>query len=975
MQSSWLVALTLSAGGILAAGATAEQVDFFERQVRPVLAQHCYACHSSRAKAAFAGLRLDSRDGVIKGSDAGPVVVNGRPSESKLIRALRGELPSRMPPSGKLADDQISALAKWIEMGTPWPGETAPAPAALAAFNLEERKREHWAWQPVRQVKPPAVRDAHWPLQPTDLFVLARLESRGATPAAPATRSAWLRRVTFDLTGLPPTPAEIAAFESDTGESGGYESVVDRLLASPRFGERWARRWMDLVRFAESHGSEGDPDIPEAWRYRDYLIRAFNSDVPYDQLIREHLAGDLLPKPRTNAAEHINESRIGVANLRMVEHGFQPVDPWEDRIKWTDNQVDVFSKAFQGLTVSCARCHDHKFDAISQKDFYALFGIFANARPTQAAIDDDAYLNTNRAELTRLKGQIKERLASAWTKALETAAVPDWKFAASNPRGGWDLTAEWKNWRVHGAGLSQGPSPPGEFAVATEGDRVIGGIYPAGVYTHLLSSKHSGVATSPRFRIETDFISILMAGANFSFAQLIIENYAVPRGGIYNLRFSPTKDSLDWFRWDVKFWKGFTGYIEFATMDDVTHFQANGKDAAPLRNGRSWFGAREVVFHNDEAPPKAEPRGAGTTVAQAVEAWGHGRASEEQAALLDHLVRCGVLPNSSESVPGVAALLAEYRKLEGEVPVPRRAPGVLEEAGGDQTLLVRGDFKRPGDPVPRRYLTALGSHPYTDPAHMRLRLADEVASPSNPLTARVMVNRIWQNLFRKGIVQTVDNFGKLGEPPSDPELLDWLAGRFVADGWSIKKLVRMLATSRAYRMAANEVMPMRRLEAEELRDTILAVSGQLDPKMYGPSVPVYYSHETGKTKGDKPKGPLDGNRRRTVYLEIRRNATNPFLEVFDAPKPSTTRGQRDVTNVPAQSLALMNSSFVIEQAAKWGERGEDVDTMFLRALGRKATPQERDEAASYLARSGAAGSSRGDLAQVIFSLKEFLYVR
>ena len=1008
MSCSW-ISLTCFAM-LQGATITPEQIEFFEKQVRPIFAEHCFSCHSTRAKTPFAGLLFDNRATVFKDG----IVTPGNPAQSRLIRAVKEEGAKSMPPTGKLAPAKILTLAKWVEMGAPWPEDLASA-KIKSGFDLESRRRDHWAWQPVKPQALPPIKDKTWPLQPIDRFLLSALEQRGLKPAAAANHSVWLRRVTFDLTGLPPSLAELAAFDQDHSPSA-YENVVDRLLESPRYGERWARSWMDLVRYAESHGSEGDPDIPLTWRYRDYLIRAFNSDVPYDQLIREHLAGDLIP-PRVNQSAHINESVVGLAFYRMVEHGFQPVDPWEDRVKWTDNQVDVFSKAFQGLTVSCARCHDHKFDAISQKDYYALFGIFANARPTQIPIDDESSLNRNRTELVKLKVEIKTKLADAWTKQVDAAAVrlirenpwftfnnleSDYRNAAAFWQGEakarlafnqtnftqvWDPSkggsAGWAN-RGSGQLIKQG-----DFSIESEGNRLVTSILPSGVYTHLLSRKHAGVITSPRFKIETDSISMRLSGAGGSAARLIVENYAVPRGGIYNQVLNPKEDSLEWSRWDTTFWKGFTAYIEFATAGDLTIL---AKQQPP--EGRSWIGIQQVAFHNNGLKPKDDAslpvmllegnvpsseddlfkRTAGLLRA-AITAWQQNGLTQEQAALLDYGVRSGILQSGTD-VAG--PMVNHYRKLEKEITVPLRAPGIIEEAGQDQELLIRGGINNKGPMVPRKFLTALDSKPYADPQTMRLQLANEVASPNNPLTARVMVNRIWRNLFRRGIVPTVDNFGKLGDKPSHPELLDYLANQFVEQGWSIKKMVRMLATSQAYRMSSSgsesdtswQHMPLRRLEAEEIRDTILSVSGELDQTMFGPSVTVYYSHDEGKTKGDKPKGPLDGAGRRSIYMEVRRNATNPFLDVFDVPKPSTTRGERDVTNVPAQSLTLMNSPFVIDQARKWANRNEDIDAMFVRALGRKPTSGERDAAESFLA-----GSTRDGLAHAIFNLKEFIYVR
>ena len=1100
-----------------AAAAGAGQIEFFEATVRPLLADNCYACHSARLDAPFGGLRLDSRAGLLAGGDSGPAVVPGRPAESALVERLHGR-PMLMPPTGPLADDAIAALTRWVEMGAPWPAAPAAVadpPDPSAPFDLPARRRTHWAWQPVHAAVPPPVVDDAWPATPVDRFLLATLEAAGLTPAPDAGRAALIRRLSFDLRGLPPTPAEIARFTSDDSPAA-YAGLVDRYLASPHFGERWARHWMDLVRYSESHGSEGDPDIPFAWRYRDYLIRAFNGDVPYDQLIREHLAGDLLPAPRLDADGRTNESMIGPANLRLVEHGYQPVDPWEDRVKWTDNQVDVASKAFLGLTVSCARCHDHKFDAISQKDYYAFFGTLYGARPTMRAVDAPAVLETHREALAVLKADIRGRLAARWRTAAAgvgaellaalrprpqaevedeggddegadaagraaareagPASEPDsgsvlaaWRVLAAVepadfPRAWRDLRVQWEAeiaarerfnaehfetlWDLggpdyavtvgHGTGRTDAPSKPGEFAIERRGDRLLNGIYPAGAYTHMLSTRHPGVIQTPRFRIGRDFVSFRVLGGDLSFAQLIIENYSVPRGGIYHLRYSPKRDRMTWAQWDTEFWKGFTAYIEFATQDDATRFQLDREDSRlrhrPTRrgDGRSFIGASGIVRHDEARTPKetvlpvlalldgetaeAAPASREELAARiarrlgdAVAAWREDRLTEQQAVFLDEIVRADLLPRSLEELVELRGPVAEYRRLERAVPVPRRAPGVIDEAAPDQPLLVRGRHRNPGDIVARGFLTAIDGRPYPDPGLVRLHLAEAVAAPDNPLTARVAVNRVWRHLFGYGLVRTVDNFGRLGDPPSHPELLDHLAGGFVDDSYSIKRLVRRLVLSRAYRMRseasvrASEIDPtnrllqhanLRRLDAEAIRDAMLSISGRLDATMYGPSVPVHYAARRGLTEGDPDNGPLDGGGRRSIYQEIRRNAHNPFLEVFDLPKPATTRGQRDTTNVPAQSLALLNSPFVIGQAAEWGRRlaeGEagSVDGrirhMFVKTLGRPPSDAERSRVADYLA---AVAVRRGvdrtllvydaavwqDVAHSLFNLKEFIFI-
>ena len=1086
-----------------------EQAEFFESTIRPLLADNCHACHSARVDPAFGGLRLDSREGLLAGGDSGPAVVPGRPAESALVQRLHGR-PMLMPPTGPLGGDEIEALTRWVAMGAPWPEATVTAAAAAdppdpsAPFDLPERRRTHWAWHPVQASEPPAVGDA------VDRFILAALDAAGLAPAPDAERAALIRRLSFDLRGLPPTPAEIARFAGDDTPSA-YADLVDRYLDSPHFGERWARHWMDLFRYSESHGSEGDPDIPFAWRYRDYLIRAFNADVPYDRLIREHLAGDLLPDPRLDADRRTNESMIGPANFRLVEHGFQPVDPWEDRVKWIDNQVDVASKAFLGLTVSCARCHDHKFDAISQKDYYSFFGTLYGARPTMRAVDSQAVLETNRDALAALKSDIRGLLADAWSAAAESvgekllaalepeagdsddaedaaraASVDEsdaapardpeagsvlaaWQAlaggnAADLPRAWSDLRAHWDaelpererfnaehfepQWDLrgpdyaemvgHGTGRPEAPSRPGEFAVERRGDLLLNGIYPGGAYTHLLSTKHPGVIQTPSFKIDSDYISFRVLGGDLSFVQLIIENYSVPRGGIYHLRHSPKTDEMSWVQWDTEFWKGFSAYIEFATQDDATRFQLDPEDSAlrhrPTRrgDGRSFIGAGRIVFHDEQRTPRetvvpilsllgddaadAGPASReelaaliGRRAKEAVADWRDDRLTEQQAGFLDELVRADLLPRSLEELVALRAPVAEYRLLERDVPVARRVPGVIDEAAPDQPLLVRGNHRNLGEVVPRTFLTAVDNRPYPEPGLVRLHLAEAVAAPDNPLTARVAVNRVWRYLFGYGIVRTVDNFGRLGDPPSHPELLDYLAAGFVDDGYSIKRLVRRLVLSRAYRMSsqasarAAEIDPsnrllqhanLRRLDAEAIRDAMLSISGRLDPTLYGPSIPVHYAARRGLTEGDPNNGPVDGDGRRSIYQEIRRNAHNPFLEVFDLPKPATTRGQRDTTNVPAQSLALLNSPFVIGQAAEWGRRlaeGEAASVdgriahMFVKVLARPPSEAERARVTDYL---NAVAEERGvntslllydaavwqDVAHSLFNLKEFIFI-
>ncbi len=985
--------------------------ELFESRIRPVLVEQCYSCHNSETKAA-GGLALDFRDGLREGGTSGPALVPGKPDASLILRAMRHikDAP-RMPKDGaKLSETVVADFARWITLGAPDPRDEPPTAAELQSLTsweaVRERRKAWWCFQPLTNPAPPRVRNEGWSDHPIDRFLLDRMEQGGLEPSPLADRPTLIRRVTFALTGLPPTSEEIERFVRDRSPRA-YEDLVDRLLASPRFGERWARHAMDWMRYADSHGSEGDPSIPFAWRYRDYLIRAFNADVPYDQLIREQIAGDLLPDPRINRDLGINESALGIGHYRMVPHGYAPTDALDEQVTFTDNQIDVLTKAFLGLTVSCARCHNHKFDPIGQRDFYALYGIMASSRPALITVDTPERLNTNRAELQRLKAQIQRALATAWSESINTLPerlnrplpeeaknpghplhawstlghregdgfAKDWsrlvadKLQEATMASGrhWDLTGDHGNdWFKSGSGLSETPSRPGEFRVLPEGNRVVANVYPAGIYTHLISDKHNGVLMSPRFKIDSDMISVRAAGGGGSRVRIVVQNYPRVVGATYKSA-EPDGEGLTWVRWDVRYWKGEWAYLEIATSEDLPiEIKPN--------EGRSWFGIREVVCHDKGwTPPETRALPARLALGkpdspaalaklyiealgEAIAAWAKGEASDEQADLLGAAVRARWLPDTLDAIPSLVPLVAEFRRLEAEIPVPTRSPGVLEGTAFDQPLLVRGNIKAPGAAVPRGYLEVFGAAPYATRQSGRRELADDLASPRNPLTARVIVNRLWHHLFGRGIVATPDNFGRLGELPTHPELLDALASRFLAEGWSIKPLIRWIVISQAYQMSStpsplagqrdptNQLLshyPVRRLEAEAIRDAILAVSGRLDLTMYGPDV-----------RGRTP--------RRSVYVRVQRNELDPFLNVFDAPEPLTARGRRDNTNIPAQSLTLLNDPWVIDQARRWAEEAarepagsddERIGRMFVKALGRPPVEDELTACRRFLADS------------------------
>lgn len=971
------------------------QREFFESRIRPILAQECYECHSEATKAK-GGLLLDSRAGWQKGGDSGPVIEPGKPDASLLLRSIRHEIEDlKMPKNGAKLDARIlDDFREWIAMGAPDPRDTPPSADEVAKDTdwtaVSARRAQWWSFQPITNPPVPEVKGiAH----PVDRFIRARLAKEGLEPSPPADPRTLVRRLAFNLTGLPPSsvignPLSVIGSQHQNTDhrspitETNWTALVDSYLASPAFGERWARHWMDWIRYADTHGSEGDPAIPHAWRYRDYLVRAFNADVPLDQLIVEHFAGDLLETPRINADLKLNESALGPGHLRMVFHGFSPTDALDERVRFTDDQINTVTKAFLGLTVSCARCHDHKFDAISQKDYYALYGIFTNSLPATIAVDAPGVLETNREELTSLKKPIREAIAAHWIATLPenpegwqillksattrsnttTAFLRDlantasrageaarlWKEAAKRianeaekaaafdraVKRRWDLSDpdEYTTWSRYGEGLaSTEPSLPGDLTLLPAGP-VVGRILPSGAHSPLLSTRHRAVLASAPFDLDAEYDLFVRVAGEESSVRYAVQHY--PRSGTIFPVTNLAGGDWRWVKHDLAYWKGDRLHLELTT----------GGDAPILVNGaeRSWFGLREAVLvpKGAAAPPNGNHEGLsvlitsgenapadfasaadriGTSLRAVIATWGKaGTLTNAQAILLDELVASGWLPNSPDQLPaGLVELVSKYRTLEAAIPLPTRAPGVWERPGRDQPLYVRGDHKQPAETVPRRFLEAIDATPYQTTGTGRLEFARDLVSEKNPFTARVLVNRVWHHLFGEGLVTTTDNFGRLGEAPSHPELLDHLAWRFQHEmNWSLKTLVRELVLTETWRQAGgpspaaqekdpdNRLLssyPLRRLEAEAIRDSLLAVSGRLDPARYG-----------------EPVG--GGTPRRSLYLRVKRNDLDPLLTTFDFPTPASSVGRRDVTNVPAQSLTLLNDPFLIDQAAGWSAR-------------------------------------------------------
>jgi hypothetical protein len=926
------------------AGQEATDLEFFEKRVRPVLVERCYPCHSAGAPKLKAGLRLDSRAAALKGGDRGPALVPGQPAKSLLVEAVSyTNVDLRMPPKGRLPAPQAADIAEWVRRGAPWPPESAAAPApAKESFDIARRKAEHWAWAPLRRHDPPAVRDGAWVRDPLDAFILAKLEDRGLAPAPPADRRALLRRISFDLVGLPPDPREVEDFAA----RGDLAVVVDRLLDSPRFGEKWARHWLDLVRYAETRGHEYDYPIANPHHYRDYVIRALNADLAWPDFVAEHVAGDLLPNPRIR--DGVNESLLATGWWYLGEWLHSPVDLRADESDRIANQIEVLGKAFLGLTIHCARCHDHKFDAISQRDYYALAGFLKSSSYRQARFDATERDLEAARDLRALRAAF-EKSSGGRAPAKEKEV----------PRGG-DLVVDF--------GASPDLLQDGHaFGILRPGD-----LLPSGRVVDLAGAwfdpAWNALALAPGTDRDPGRMNWMQAGRTLRTPPFVLTRstlYSLVRGGgsalaevdghrmlegpLHKAATTSWKDEgLRWIAQNLK---------DYRSPDAARPLHRIRVEFTPQSDE---FAVLRVVQGDDPpAPPDPSPL-ASADLGEAGRTWIEGRKAV------------------------IARIAAPART----------APAISDSGACDEHLLIRGNPSAPAGPVGRRFLEALAGG---EPGGGRLELARQLVDPAvTPLLPRVWVNRIWHHLMGRGLVPTVDDFGRMGQAPSHPELLDHLAARFAAGGGSLKKAVRAIVLSSAYAMSgaadarAREIdpanalwhhRPARRLPAEAVRDAMLAVSGRLDPAMFGPPVPV--SLDGFQDGRGKPKdGPLDGAGRRTIYLSVRRNFLSSMLLAFDFPQPFTAMGRRSVSNVPAQALILRNNPFVHEQAGVWGRRSlaqpgpvaERIRTMFLAAFARPAAEEEIADAAAFLEELGSDTAAWQALAHALFQAKEFILV-
>jgi len=778
-------------GGLLALVSNAEvasivskaDADFFHQKIQPLLVENCFRCHSHSADKIKGGLMLDSLAGVLQGGDSGPVIVPGEPEKSLLIKAVRyTDADLQMPPKGKRLDAaQIADLERWVKLGASWPGADAKKTTGRSAKFTDE-DRQWWAFQPVREPKVPEVRDAGWSRTAIDRFIFQKLTAEELKPSPEAERGALARRVSFDLWGLPPSPEDLDKFLADHSPNA-YEKLIDRLLASPRYGERWARHWLDLVRYAESDGYRIDDYRPHSWRYRDYVIKSFNDDKPYDRFVREQLAGDEIDS---------NNPEMLVANS-FLRHGIYEYNNRDARGQWTtilNDVTDVTSDVFLGLGMQCARCHNHKFDPILQKDYYRLQAFFAPMLPRQDLV-----------------------LATAQQRAEYETKLAKWnKLTADVRRQIEDIEVTYRD-KARAEAISKFPEDVQALIRKPVAER--------SAYEHQIAELAWRQVTHEYVRLDTR-----IKGAD--------------------------KDKLTELRKDLARYDG----------------------------------------------DKPEPLPSAFTVTD-----------------LGPVAPAVYLPKSKNTDP----IEPGYLSLLDEKPATVRPVANAPNSTGRRTELAR-------------WLT----------------------KPENPLASRVIVNRVWQYHFGRGLVATASDFGRLGEKPSHPELLDWLASRFVKDGWSFKKLHRLILTSAVYRQSATAPasekarlkdpenrwlwrMNTRRLDSEQIRDAILAATGELDLAMGGPSVDT-----------TKP--------RRTIYTKVTRNTRDPMLDVFDAPEGFASTAQRNVTTTPTQALLMFNSQTLLQRAKVMAARlpteglsdKERVGIAYRLTFGRGPTSAEQAASVRFL---------------------------
>jgi cytochrome c553 len=919
------IAVAIASSNIAQAADASIDAQFFETKIRPVLVESCYKCHSADAERIKGGLLLDTRDGLLKGGDSGPAIVPGEPDKSRLIVALRyKDEQLQMPPKEPLSAEVIANFEAWVKAGAPDPRTAKLAKVSASTTN-------HWAFQPVKDRPAPKVKNSEWAQQPIDAFVLADLEERRLDPAPPADKRALLRRATFDLTGMPPTRDEITAFLADSSTNA-FATVVDRLLKSPAFGERWGRHWLDLARYADSNGLEINTQFPNAYRYRDYVIAAFNKDKPYNDFIREQIAGDLLP---SSGIEDQHEKWIATGFLVIGPKAFNEPNREKLLADVVDEQIDVTTKAFLALTVACARCHDHKFDPIPTRDYYALAGIFRSTQTLGEA-------NPNRPTPF---GGVEERPLGT---EEETRRMEEFTAKLSKAQ----------------EELQQFQKPP-ELAGGID-SKDLAGIVVDNAEAEVMGNWAKSRYSTNNF-VNNDY---LHDGNSEKGTKIVRFRPTIDQAGTYEIRLSYTP------RYD----RATNVPVTIYAGTNVTKKKLNQREAPKFDKAFAYLGLFDLPAGTNSVVEVSNEGTKGFVVVDAVQFLPLDN-SMKMAMNSMSMGMMGSMQNTAKKIgktyagTDVVAYQDKIAEIQAQAPPPLPAAmAVKDTTSQNARIAIRGDVERLGDEVPRGFIQVIDRKSkkvtFSNESSGRLELANWIASPDNPLTSRVFVNRVWQHLFGRAIVNTPDNFGLQGDAPANPELLDFLATQFVQNGWSVKKLIRSIMLSSAYQMSDqlnptayakdpdNRLvwrMNRKRLEAEEFRDAMLALSGKLDGVSGGPTFPSANA-ANGQPIIDGTM-PIPQSARRSVYMPTLRNNLDDLFLVFDFPDPHTPMGKRHVTSAATQALYVMNSPFVQDQAKAWAQRLEKMPNLddagritraFVEAFAREPNQSEMLRSKAFL---------------------------
>ncbi len=944
----------------LLAFAGEQGVDFFEKKVRPLLAERCFECHSAEKKVK-GGLRLDWREGWAKGGDTGPAITPGHPEKSLLIESIHyGNKDLQMPPKQRLSAEEVEILEQWVQMGAPDPRSEAKVLKKQEGLSVAAG-RKFWCYAPVQKSSVPEVNFKEWPRTPIDRYLLAKMEAAGIAPAPDAPLPALVRRLYLNLIGIPPTPEQSESFLSEAARDrfSAIGNLVDSLLASPHFGEAWGRHWLDVARFAESSGGGRTLLFKDAWRYRDYVVEAFNADMPFPQFVKEQLAGDLLTAPAPS--EH-RRQLTATAFLALGPTNYEEQDKQQLRFDVIDEQIETVGRAFMGQTLGCARCHDHKFDPVPQRDYYALAGIFASTRTLLNYTDNVAHwIAAPLPEEGEREQQLKtqEAAIAALSKKLETAKT---EAAAASKK------------------VSEATSSPGKPVAASELQGIVLDDSVAKVVGQWKKS------TFVRSFIGAGYLSDDNTGKG---EKTITFTPSIPKTATYELRLAYTHAAG----------RANNVRINILHADGESTVFADETEPPPIDGrfvslGKFRFeqdGAGYVLISNEN-----------TTGFVTVDALQLLEVGAPEKAVEPSAVGKPIPPPKTDSIvrARVNEIEASLKKLTKEGPARDTAMVVADDqTSADTQLRIRGVERQRSESVPRGFLRVTFPTETPPPVFTssgRLELAEWIASAQNPLTARVQVNRIWNWLFGSGIVRSVDNFGTTGEQPSHPELLDYLANRFIEEGWSWKKLIREIVLSRAWQQSVglptdedpeNRLFAhanRRRLSAEQIRDSLLSVSGALDKSVGGSNIAGAGDIDANSSSAQTVEyNYVYKDRRRSVYTPAFRNKRLELFEVFDFGNINQPMGQRNTSTVAPQALYLLNHPFVIEQcklAAELLQRsGRPADlslhTAYKQVLARPPSLREKEICLQFLNSTETSSDDRwAQLFQMLFASLDFRYL-